>query len=110
MSNSLFTKRTSCLVDLLPRLNVNQDDELNRFAAEIKDRLCNFSAHDLKKNEILRVATATDGAQILSQMDAVLHGREQDAADTNDKSRPQNEPSVEAIFSHMSACMEAATP
>jgi hypothetical protein len=110
MSNSLFTKRTSCLVDLLPRLNVNQDDELNRFAAEIKDRLCNFSAHDLKKNEILRVATATDGAQILSQMDAVLHGREQDAADTNDKSRPQNEPSVEAIFSHMSAYMEAATP
>ena len=46
------------LVDLLPRLNVNQDEELNRFAAEIKDRLCNFSAHDLKKNEILRVATA----------------------------------------------------
>jgi hypothetical protein len=34
------------LVDLLPRLNVNQDEELNRFAAEIKDRLCNFSAHE----------------------------------------------------------------
>jgi hypothetical protein len=29
------------LVDLLPRLNVNDDEELNRFAAEIKDRLCN---------------------------------------------------------------------
>jgi predicted metal-dependent peptidase len=55
----------------------NQDEELNRFATEIKDRLCNFSAHDLKKNEILRVATATDAAQILSQMDAVLRGREQ---------------------------------
>ena len=68
------------LVDLLPRLNVNQDEELNRFAAEIKDRLCNFSAHDLKKNEILRVATATDAAQILSQMDAVLRGREQDVS------------------------------
>jgi len=98
------------LVDLLPRLNVSQDDELNRFAAEIKDRLCNVSAYDLKKNEILRVATATDAAQILSQMDAVLRGREQDAADTNDKSTPQNEPSVDAIFSHMSAYMEAATP
>ena len=88
----------------------NQDEELNRFATEIKDRLCNFSAHDLKKNEILRVATATDAAQILSQMDAVLRGREHDPADTNDKSTTQNEPSVEAIFSHMSAYMEAATP
>ena len=47
------------LVDLLPPLNVNQDKDLNRFAAEIKDRLCNFSAYDLKKNDILRVATAT---------------------------------------------------
>jgi hypothetical protein len=52
---------------MLPRLNVNQDVELNRFAEEIKDRLCNFSAHDLKKNDILSVATATDAAQILSQ-------------------------------------------
>ena len=53
------------LVDLLPRLNVNQDEELNRFAGEIKDRLCGFTARDLKKNEILRVATANDAAQIL---------------------------------------------
>jgi hypothetical protein len=98
------------LVDLLPRLNVNQDEDLNRFAAEIKDRLCNFSAHDLKKNDILRVATVTDAAQILSQMDAVLRGREQEPADTNDKSTQQNAPSVEEIFSHMSAYMEAATP
>jgi hypothetical protein len=98
------------LVDLLPRLNVNEDEELSRFAAEIKDRLCNFSAHDLKTNEILRAATAADAAQILSQMDAVLRGRDQVVADTNDKSTQQNAPSVEAIFSHMSAYMEAATP
>jgi hypothetical protein len=98
------------LVDLLPRLNVNQDEELNRFAAEIKDRLCNFSAHDLKKNEILRVAAATDGVQILSQKDAVLRGREQVSAESNEKSMLENAPSVEEIFSHMSAYMEAATP
>jgi hypothetical protein len=73
-------------------------------------RLCNFSAHDLKKNEILRVATASDAAQILSQMDAVLRGREQDSAEPSDKSRLENQPSVEEIFSHMSAYMEAATP
>jgi hypothetical protein len=56
-----------------------------------------LSAHDLKKNDILRVATATDAAQILSQMDAVLRGREQDSTEPN-------------IFSHMSAYMECATP
>jgi hypothetical protein len=91
-------------------LNVNQDEELNRFAAKIKDRLCTFSAHHLKKNEILRVATAMDAAQILSQMNAVLRSREQDPAEPNEKPSQQNAPSVEAIFSHMSAYMEAATP
>jgi hypothetical protein len=43
-------------------------------------------------------------------MDAVLRDREQDSAEPNDKSTPENAPSVEAIFSHMSAYMEAATP
>jgi hypothetical protein len=95
------------LVDLLPRLNVNQDEELNRFATEIKDRLCNFSAHDLKKNEILRVATASDAAQILSQMDAVLRDRERHLVESNEPPAPEIMPSVEAIFSHMSAYMEA---
>ena len=98
------------LVDLLPRLNVNQDEELNRFAAEIKDRLCSFSAHDLKKNEILRVATASDAAQILSQMDAVLRDREHGSVESNGLPAPETMPSVEDIFSHMSAYMEAATP
>ena len=64
---------------------MNQDEDLNRLAAEIKDRLRNFSAHDLKKNEILRAAAATDGAQILSQMDAVLRGREQDSPAASEK-------------------------
>jgi hypothetical protein len=95
--HALLVTNVFDLVDLLPLLNVNQDEDLNRFAAEIKDRLCNFSAHDLKKNEILRVATATDAAQVLSQMDAVLRGREQDSAELNEKSTPQNAPSVEDI-------------
>jgi hypothetical protein len=43
-------------------------------------------------------------------MDAVLRGREQDAAEPNDSRRLENAPSVEEIFSHMSAYMEAATP
>jgi hypothetical protein len=90
------------LVDLLPRLNVNQDEELNRFAQEIKNRLCGFTAHDLKKNEILRVATANDAAQILTEMDAVLIGREQNSG----IQVPAIAANVEDIFSRMSAYME----
>jgi hypothetical protein len=91
------------LVDLLPRLNVNQDEELNRFAGEIKDRLCGFTARDLKKNEILRVVTANDAAQILEEMDAVLREREQNSG----SNAPVNAISDEDIFRHMSAYMEA---
>jgi hypothetical protein len=96
------------LVDLLPRLNVNQDEELNRFAAEISNRLCNFTAHDLKENEILRVATANDAAELLSEMDAVLRNRQLGGA--SEKVPAASNPSVDAIFSHMSAYMETANP
>jgi hypothetical protein len=42
------------LVDLLPQINVGQDQELNRFAAEIRNRLCTYPAHELKKSDTLR--------------------------------------------------------
>jgi hypothetical protein len=98
------------LVDLLPQLNVSQDEELNRFAAEIRNRLCSFTAHDLKKNEILRVATADDAAQILTEMDAVLRDREQSATETSENLAPVPSPSAEEIFAHMSAYMETGNP
>jgi hypothetical protein len=91
------------LVDLLPRLNVNQDEELNRFAEEIKNRLCGFTARELKKNEILRAATANDAAQILGEMDAVL--RERGLQSVVDSSA--NAVSADDIFAHMAAYMEA---
>jgi len=90
------------LVDLLPRLNVNQDEELNRFAGKIRDRLCGFTARDLKKNEILRAATANDAAQILTEMDAVL--RERDQPTESDPSAIRA--SADDIFAHMAAYME----
>ena len=90
------------LVELLPRLNVNQDEELNRFAQEIKNRLCGFTAHDLKKNGILRAATANDAAQILTEMDAVLREREQDSGSDSSMTI-----SADNIFAHMAAYMEA---
>jgi hypothetical protein len=91
------------LVDLLPRLNVNQDEELNRFAGEIRDRLCGFTARDLKKNEILRAATANDAAEILTEMDAVLRERGQ-LAESDSAAIPA---SADDIFAHMAAYMEA---
>ena len=91
------------LVELLPRLNVNQDEELNRFAGEIRDRLCGFTARDLKKNEILRAATANDAAEILTKMDAVLRERGQQSAIDGQV----NTASADDIFAHMAAYMEA---
>src|ERR1700721_241668 len=35
------------LVEILPRLNVQGDENLNRFAEQVKQRLCNHSAQDL---------------------------------------------------------------
>jgi hypothetical protein len=91
------------LVDLLPRLNVNQDEELNRFAGQIRDRLCGFTARDLKKNEILRAATANEAAEILTKMDAVLRER----GDHSVIDGPANMASADDIFAHMAAYMEA---
>ncbi|HKR27622.1 MAG TPA: hypothetical protein VJS11_09205 [Acidobacteriaceae bacterium] len=91
------------LVELLPRLNVSQDEELNHFAEEIRNRLCGYTARDLKKNEILRAATANDAAQILTEMDAVLRERGQGSGNAPSA----NAVSADDIFAHMSAYMEA---
>ena len=96
------------LVDLLPQLNVGQDQELNRFAAEIRNRLCAYPAHELKKSDILRVATASDAAALLDEMDTVMKQREQTTVEES-LARPAG-PSADAIISHMSAYMETATP
>jgi hypothetical protein len=96
------------LVDLLPRLNVGQDEELNRFAVETRNRLCSFTAQDLKKNDILRAATANNAAALLNEMDAVLRNREQNGA--SDHLASMRGPSADDIFSHMAAYMETATP
>jgi hypothetical protein len=91
------------LVDLLPSLNVNQDAELNRFAETIKGRLCGFTARELKKNEILRTATANDASRILTEMDVLLREREQDSG----TERSESTVSADDIFAHMAAYMEA---
>lgn len=84
------------LVEILPGLNVGGDADLDRFAEQIRERLCNHSAQDLKKHDLLRVTTAAEAANIVAEMDGVLHGRGEPA-------------SADEIFAHMSAYMEAPT-
>ena len=86
-------------VQILPRLNVNGDTDLNRFADQIKERLCSYSAQDLKKHDLLRVTTAADAANIVAEMDVLLRSREAE--------EPDETPSVDDIFNRMSAYMEA---
>ena len=88
------------LVEILPRLNVQGDEDLNRFAEQVKQRLCSHSAQDLKKHDLLRVTTAADAANIVAEMDGLFQGREAPEAEAM--------PSVESILSHMSAYMGAA--
>jgi len=89
------------LVELLPHLNVNNDADLNRFAEQIRQRLCNFSAQDLKKHDLLRVAAATDAAEIVAEIDSVLRDREAVALE-----KPPDAPTVDDILARMSAYME----
>jgi hypothetical protein len=90
----------SDLVSLLPQLNVNRDPDLERFAEQIRDSLCNYTAQDLKKHDTLRATTAAEAAGIVAKMDKVLESRRsQPAAD-------DSLPDVSDILAHMSAYME----
>lgn len=90
------------LVSLLPQLNVNQDPDLDRCASQIRDRLCNYTAQDLKKHGLLRVTTAAEAAGIVAEIDNVLDSRRAQP-DTAAVSEAQ----VSDIVAHMSAYMEA---
>jgi hypothetical protein len=91
------------LVSLLPQLNVNQDPDLERFATQIRARLCNYTAQDLKKDDLLRTSTAAEAAGIVAEMDEVLESRLSQSS-----TEPLEIPEVSDILAHMSAYMEAS--
>jgi hypothetical protein len=91
------------LVSLLPQLNVNQDPDLERFATQIRARLCNYTAHDLKKDDLLRTSTAAEAAGIVAEMDEVLESRLSQSS-----VEPPAMPEVTDILAHMSAYMGAS--
>jgi hypothetical protein len=86
------------LVEILPKLNVSGDADLNRFTEQIKQRLCNYSAQELKKNELLRVVTATNASRIVAEMDDLLLNRGEESPAL---------PTADDIFHRMSAYMGA---
>jgi hypothetical protein len=90
------------LVSVLPKLNVTQNPELDRFAAQVHASLCSYSAKELKTDDQLRGETAAQAAEIVAEIDSVLDGRR-----SNVVSFPNAEPQVEDIFTHMSAYMGA---
>lgn len=90
------------LVSVLPHLNVNQDPDLERFASAIRERLCAYSAKELKQDNLLRTVTAIEAAGIVRAIDDVLQSR---SAETATFSKDQAQ--TEDIFTHMSAYMEA---
>jgi hypothetical protein len=90
------------LVSLLPQLNVNQDPDLERFATQIRARLCNYTAQDLKKDDLLRTSTAAEAAGIVAEMDEVLESR----LSQSSVEAPAM-PDVSDILAHMSAYMGA---
>lgn len=90
------------LVDILPRLNVNGDPELNGLAEQVRRQLCTHSAADLKKDDALRAAKAADAARIISRMDDVLREREGEKAQEDEAAL-----SADEIYNHMFAYMGA---
>jgi hypothetical protein len=91
------------LVSLLPQLNVNQDPDLERFATQIRERLCSYTAQELKKDDSLRTSTAVKAAGIVAEMDEVLVSRHSQAPLV-----PPEMPEVSDILAHMSAYMGAS--
>lgn len=59
------------LVDLLPRLNITDDPELNKLAAEMKLKLC-LDRKDIKKDQNLRDSKAKEAKAIMNKMSAYM--------------------------------------
>jgi hypothetical protein len=68
---SVFAK-VSEMADLLPKLNITDDPDLNSLARQVKDQLCQFSVTTLRDNDGLRADTATKAVNLAQQMDAKL--------------------------------------
>ncbi|MDA8163729.1 MAG: hypothetical protein M0017_01665 [Desulfobacteraceae bacterium] len=62
------------LVDLLPRLNLNDDPALENMRREVEARLCRYTRDDLKDNPRIRKWVKEDARAILDAMSGFIGG------------------------------------
>ena len=56
------------ICEVLPRLNLTGDADLNNYCQQVKDKLTQWDAEDLKSDAVLRKNVADEASSILSQM------------------------------------------
>ena len=71
------------LVDVLPKLNVTADPELERLAAQVRASLL-VDPQELRKSESVRIETATRAAAIAHVMGAYMSGYSSPAPAANE--------------------------
>jgi hypothetical protein len=59
------------LTDLLPKMNVTGDRELNALAEQARDRLCTYTPAELRSNKQARKETADAARDLMDTMDAM---------------------------------------
>jgi len=62
------------LVDLLPALNLTEDEDLTRMGNIVKDRLCEWAPSELRNNTLVRKRTADAASDILDGMQSYMGG------------------------------------
>jgi hypothetical protein len=62
------------LLDLLPKLNVNQDQELNKLRDEVANRFEDLTADDIKDNDHVRAKTIAEGETLLDEIENKMGG------------------------------------
>lgn len=60
------------LVDLLPRLNVTNDEQLDALATQLKSMLANIDSGDLRQDGDLRQAMAREASQVFDRMSTFM--------------------------------------
>lgn len=56
------------LCNLLPALNINNDQELEKVRKEVEDTLCQYNPEDLRKNTLIRKEAENKAREILKNM------------------------------------------
>jgi hypothetical protein len=70
------------LVEIVPKLNITHDEELNAFVATVKQRLCTYRLRDLKTYQAVRSEAASAANDIAGQIKTVMLARKYEVVET----------------------------